>query len=86
MKEPGQQHLARAVPLPAREWCRITERLEVGRSYREILRVANEEHAGLIVLGAHGYGVLEKMFFGSTAHHVVRRATCPVLTVRPRPA
>jgi nucleotide-binding universal stress UspA family protein len=83
MKAGARTQLAQVVPAAARDWCRVTERLEVGRSYREILRVASEEHAGLVVLGAHGHAVLERMFFGSTAHHVVRRAPCPVLTVRP---
>jgi nucleotide-binding universal stress UspA family protein len=86
MKRAARTRLAQVVPAAAREWCRVTERLEVGRSYREILRIASEEHAGLVVLGAHGHAVLERMFFGTTAHHVVRRAPCPVLTVRPRSA
>nr|NIS66339.1 universal stress protein [Gemmatimonadales bacterium] len=43
---------------------------------------AHDDRAGLIVLGAHGHGVIDRMFFGSTAQHVVREASCPVLTVR----
>ena len=82
MKASAARQLAAAIPASARDWCRVTERMEVGRPHREILRVAAEEGAGLVVLGAHGYGVLERVFFGSTAHHVVRRATCPVLAVR----
>jgi nucleotide-binding universal stress UspA family protein len=53
-----------------------------GRSHREVLRVANEEHANLIVMGVHGRGALDMLFFGSTTNHVVREATCPVLTLR----
>ena len=83
MKTTARAQLAQVVPAAARDWCRVTERLEVGRSYREILRIASEEHAGLVVLGAHGHNVLERIFLGSTAHYVVRRAPCPVLTVRP---
>lgn len=34
-----------------------------------------------------GRGALDPAFFGSTAHHVVRAASCPVLTLRaPEPA
>jgi nucleotide-binding universal stress UspA family protein len=36
-----------------------------------------------IVMGVHGMNPVERMFFGSTALHVVQRAHCPVLTVRP---
>jgi nucleotide-binding universal stress UspA family protein len=86
MKESAARQLAGTIPASARDWCQVTERLEVGRPHREILRVAAEEGAGLVVVGAHGYGVLERAFFGSTAHHVVRRATCPVLAVRAHPA
>ena len=82
MKASAARQLAAAIPASTRDWCVVTERIEVGRPHREILRVAAEEGVGLVVVGAHGYGVLERVFFGSTAHHVVRRATCPVLAVR----
>ena len=35
-----------------------------------------------IVIGARGHQPLDAMFFGSTTNHVVRRAACPVLTVK----
>jgi nucleotide-binding universal stress UspA family protein len=50
---------------------------------REILRVARERRADLIVMGAHG-GPLDSTLFGSVAHKVVRRAPCPVLVIRAR--
>ena len=56
--------------------------LAVGKPYHEILRIAAEQHADLIVMGAHGRGPVDVMFFGSTTNHVVRQAHCPVLTVR----
>lgn len=54
----------------------------VGSPYREILRVAEERKAELIVLGAYSHGAVGHMFFGSTTNHVVRQARSPVLTVR----
>jgi nucleotide-binding universal stress UspA family protein len=78
----AKARLEAAVPASARVYCHVEERVESGDAYGEILRVAAETHVGLIVLGAHSRGVLERMFFGSTAHHVVRRAACPVLTLR----
>lgn len=56
--------------------------LAAGKPYREILRVAAEQQADLIVIGIHGRGAADLMFFGSTTQHVVRQAHCPVLTVR----
>jgi nucleotide-binding universal stress UspA family protein len=53
----------------------------VGKAYREILRVATERHADLIVLGVHGRNAFDRLVFGSTAEHIVRRATCPVFAV-----
>jgi nucleotide-binding universal stress UspA family protein len=53
-----------------------------GKPYVEILRVASDDHADLIVIGVHGRNPIDLTLFGSTAHQVVRRATCPVLTLR----
>jgi nucleotide-binding universal stress UspA family protein len=53
-----------------------------GKPYHEILRIAAERENDLIVLGIHGRNPLDRMLFGSTAEPVVRRSTCPVLTVR----
>jgi nucleotide-binding universal stress UspA family protein len=53
-----------------------------GKAYREILRVAEERHSALVVMGVHGRTPAGGSFFGSTADHVVRQALVPVLTVR----
>jgi nucleotide-binding universal stress UspA family protein len=80
----AQAHMRAAVGPDTREYAHVDQRVETGRAYREILRVADEQQADLIVIGAHGHGVIEQMFVGSTTQHVVRRATCPVLVVRQR--
>jgi nucleotide-binding universal stress UspA family protein len=61
----------------------VEERVSVGRASEEILKIATEQRADLIVMGTQGSGPLGRMLFGSTAQEVVRHATCPVLTVRP---
>ena len=53
-----------------------------GKPYIELLDAADQEQADLIVLGVRGRGALDLGFFGSTANHVVRSASCPVLTIR----
>jgi nucleotide-binding universal stress UspA family protein len=50
----------------------------------EILRVARRLRCDLIVLATHGRNGLKHVLMGSVAENVVRRAPCPVLTVRPR--
>ena len=58
------------------------ERVTRGRAYREILKVAKDEGVELIVMGVQGKGALNRLVFGSTTHHVIREAGCPVLTIR----
>jgi nucleotide-binding universal stress UspA family protein len=56
--------------------------VEEGKAYREVLRTAADVDADLIVMGVHGRGALDLIVFGSTTHHVIREARCPVLIVR----
>ncbi len=60
----------------------IEEMVVCGKPHHEILRIAEEWRSDLIVLGVHGRNVVDRMLFGSTVEPVVRRAHCPVLTVR----
>jgi nucleotide-binding universal stress UspA family protein len=57
----------------------------LGRAYRQVLRVAADQGAELIVMGALGRGEPGLTRFGSTTHQVVRAASCPVLTVHGAP-
>jgi nucleotide-binding universal stress UspA family protein len=68
--------------VPAAMAGRSDVRVLNGKSYVELLRVAADEHVDLIVLGVHGRTVVDLALFGSTTTHVVRQATCPVLTLR----
>lgn len=75
------ERLQRAIPDGVRTFCTVDTTLAIGKAYSEILRIASEQHSELIVLGAHGHS-LSELLFGSTAHHIVRQAHCPVLTIR----
>ena len=55
-----------------------------GRPSHDVLRIAKEQESDLVVMGVQGRGAADLMFFGSTTHHVVREAACPVLTLRRR--
>src|SRR5438874_1488196 len=61
---------------------RVEHLLKEGDPVTEILGVAREINADLIVMGTHGRTGLERLLMGSVAERVVRRAACPVLTVR----
>jgi nucleotide-binding universal stress UspA family protein len=78
----ARERLHEAVPAAARDRTTITETVVMGKPYKEILRIAEEERADLIVLGVQGRSATDLLFFGSTTQHVVRQAACPVLTIR----
>ena len=56
--------------------------LREGRAYEEIVEVAEEIGAGLIVMGSRGHGRLRRALLGSVSDAVVRHAHCPVTIVR----
>jgi nucleotide-binding universal stress UspA family protein len=60
---------------------RMTNVVTLGRPYLEVLRIAEERAIDMIVMGVRGRGAVDMALFGSTTNHVVRRATCPVVTV-----
>jgi nucleotide-binding universal stress UspA family protein len=66
------------IRLGTRPVCRVVH----GRSHVEMLRIAHETNADLIVVGMHGRNPVDLLLLGSTTNQIVRRARCPVLTVR----
>jgi nucleotide-binding universal stress UspA family protein len=66
----------------SRTWCEIEEVVVISRAYKAVLQRAAETDVDLIVMGAQGSSGIELMLYGSNTQHVVRAATCPVLTVR----
>lgn len=83
LQESSQQALDRLrESLPAE--MTIQTVLRNGPPFVEIVRFAKEEDFDLIVIGTHGRSGLAHMLLGSVAEKVVRKANCPVLTVRPR--
>ncbi len=54
----------------------------LGRSFREITQYAKDNSIDLIVMATHGLGGLSHILFGSTTEKVVRKSTCPVMTIR----
>ncbi len=63
---------------------RVGAEKAVGEPAAEILSFAKAHAADLVVMGTHGRTGLEHALMGSIAERVVRRAHCPVLTVRPQ--
>lgn len=61
---------------------RVTVETAVGDPAGEIVRIAQDRKSELVVMGTHGRTGIEHALMGSIAERVVRRAKCPVLTVR----
>jgi nucleotide-binding universal stress UspA family protein len=58
-----------------------------GVAAEEIVRTAEDRGCDLIVMGTHGRSGLGRLLMGSVAEQVVRKAPCPVLTLKsPVPA
>lgn len=81
-REQAADQLKALVPASARHWCTPVELVTSGKPHHEILRVAEEERAELIVMGVHSRGAVDMALFGSTTNAVIRAAECPVLTLR----
>ena len=72
---------------PNKEWghdLKIQRDVRAGSPFVEIVRYAREHDIDLIVIGTHGRTGLKHVLLGSVAERVVRKAGCPVLTVRPK--
>jgi nucleotide-binding universal stress UspA family protein len=78
----ARRRLSDLIPDEARAYCTIDAVVVEGRAYKQILCQAKERGADLLVMGVHGRGAIDLVLFGSTAHHVLRASTCPVLIVR----
>jgi nucleotide-binding universal stress UspA family protein len=63
----------------------ITSQVITGIPHVEIIKMAKEKAIDIIIMGTHGWTGLEHVIFGSVAGKVVRKAPCPVLTVRGTP-
>ncbi|PWU19392.1 MAG: universal stress protein [Candidatus Rokuibacteriota bacterium] len=61
---------------------RVRTALRTGVPHQEIIAVATDERADLVVIGTHGRGALERTLLGSVSDRVIRLAPCPVLSVR----
>lgn len=77
----GEEELERlrnevSVEVPAKSFIRL------GKPFLEITKVAKEHDVDLIIIASHGHTGVEHILFGSTAEKVIRKAHCPVLTVR----
>ncbi|WP_428265718.1 universal stress protein [Haliangium sp.] len=58
--------------------------VRIGRPAEELLALAAEADADLLVVGTHGHSGVKRWLVGSVAEQVVREAHCPVVVARPK--
>jgi len=84
VQEPDREELRKALAavVPPDPSVPCVHKLLVGDPAEAIVQVADSDGVDLIVMGTHGRTGLSRLLMGSVAEAVVRRARCPVLTVK----
>jgi nucleotide-binding universal stress UspA family protein len=83
MTKQAQDQLASVLDSDWRSAHRVVTELRQGTPFVEIVRYSKETNIDVIVISTHGRTGIPHMLLGSVAEKVVRKAPCPVLTVRP---
>jgi len=72
--------------VPANLSDRVNVNVRLGATIEEICDYASSIQAGLIIMGIHPKGVIDKLLFGATSYGVLHHSRCPVLFVPERSA
>lgn len=78
----SRKRMQESIETAKEDYATVIGKVVAGTPFVEIIRVAREDRADLIVLGTHGRTGLAHVMIGSVAEKVVRKAPCPVLTVK----
>jgi nucleotide-binding universal stress UspA family protein len=81
LAEDAWRRLQEAIPFEVRQSGSVHARVVTGTPSDEIVRIADEARADLIVLGVTSRGAIGRRLIGSTAARVMRQAGCAVLAV-----
>ncbi len=82
IEEGARKKLDELVTKCRAEYAKVEGQVRTGTAFVEIIAYAREVEADLIVVGTHGRTGLRHMLIGSVAEKIVRKAPCPVLTVK----
>ena len=87
MRAVAEARLAALVQATTRTGARpVRGRIAEGPAQRALAETEESFHPDLLVIGAHGKGLLQQFFLGGTASRILAHATCPVLVARCEPA
>lgn len=82
MTSRAEKELQKLIDQEMKNSVEIDKIVTVGKPFVEIIDAAKETDADLIIISTHGHSGIEHILFGSTAEKVVRKAPCPVLSLR----
>jgi nucleotide-binding universal stress UspA family protein len=82
IEEGAQQMMSKFCATHVADFANYETLIVTGVPYEEILKRADADQSSFIVLGTQGRSGIDHLLFGSTAERVVRKAHCPVVTVR----
>jgi len=82
IQKAAKNHMRKIEERIGAEGVKVSSELKAGEPFPEIVRCARRKVVDLIIMATHGHGAIKHMFLGSTAEKVVRKAPCPVLTIR----
>lgn len=74
--------LDKLIPAEKRKTLKFKTAVRIGKSYQQIIQLAEDVQIGLIAMGVSGRGALDRAVFGSTTYRVIQLGPCPVLAVR----
>lgn len=83
MRKDAEKRLADMAAEEPLQSIRSVQKVVDGSAFSEIIRFARDNTIDMIILGTHGHSGLMHLLMGSVAENVVRKASCPVLTVHP---
>lgn len=86
MIQKSRQQLAKAAGPMIENGINVRQLLRVGTPYHGIRAIINENKADLVVMGTNGKSPLEEILVGSNTEKVMRRSSCPVMSVNKKPS
>jgi len=78
-----RKQLEQALSAYRQEDVPMTTRVFIGTPFREIIKAVQQDEYDLVLLTAEESKGLEKVFYGSTAMHLLRKSPCPVMVLKP---
>ncbi len=81
-KDARERLEAKAADLRAEGVKEVVTHLTVGTPFLDVIGLARQLKVDLIIMATHGRSALKQVLLGSTAERVVRKAPCPVLTIK----